>query len=168
MLRPKTKDELIKMSQEGFRIIQQMIEELPARERVKTYHTKERDKNLRDILFHLHAWHRLLLKWFQIDAEGGHPVLPELGYTWDHLDELNREFWLEGQQHPFMDALELFENSHHTCMEFIQSLSEEAILTPHAFKFSKNPVMGLLDGCMADHYHWAIEQIKLNHPINGE
>lgn len=168
MLRPRTKDELIQQSHEGFHVIMDMIDQLPVKERVKTYHTKERDKNLRDILFHLYAWHCLLIKWFQIDKEGGHPVLPEVGYSWDNLEELNQEFWLEAQHHPLMDTLELLENSHQKCMNLIESMSEASIITPHHFRFSNSPVMGLLDGCMADHYHWAIDQIRLHHPLHGE
>lgn len=159
MEKPKTKQALLVLSQQGFDELMTLIDGLTAKERVREWKTQERDKNIRDVIFHLHAWHELMLLWLRILLEGGKPALPKDGYTWDDLDDLNHEFWIEAQKHPFMDALELFEKSYTMCKQEVEKLSDEQIFTPF-FNTINHPIIGLLDGCMADHYQWAITQIK--------
>lgn len=161
MEKPTTKQALLEMSQQGFNELMTILEDLSAKERIREWKTNERDKNMRDVIYHLHAWHELMLWWVQILLEGGKPELPKRGYTWDDLDELNHEIWLEAQKHPFMDALELFENSHNASMEVIQNLTDEHIFTPY-FQAFNHAIIGLLDGCMNDHYQWAIKTVKLH------
>jgi hypothetical protein len=159
MDKPTTKHALLASSQRGFDELMGMIEQLSAKDRVKEWKTLERDKNIRDVIYHLYAWHELMRTWLHILLEGGKPELPKRGYTWDDLDMLNHEIWLDAQKHPLMDALELFENSYQTCLEEVQTLSEEQIFTPY-FKALNHPIIGLLDGCMSDHYQWALGLIK--------
>lgn len=159
MAKPVTKKELLDLSKKGYDKIIKMIDKMPPLERAKEWKTKDRDKNVRDVIYHLYAWHQLMLGWMRIFEEGGHPHLPKEGYTWDMLNELNHEIWLEAQMHDFNDTMLLFENSHNEAMYLIESLSQEAIFTPY-YKVIKQPVIGLLDGCMAEHYQWAIEQLN--------
>ncbi len=52
-----------------------------------------RDKNLRDVLIHLHEWHRLLLDWVEANRKGEQkPFLPP-PYNWTTYGRLNMEFW---------------------------------------------------------------------------
>lgn len=167
MDKPMNKKELLDMSDTRYLNIMTIISELSAKERVKEWKTKERDKNLRDLIYHLYAWHQLLLRWLKILGEGGKPALPKEGYTWDDLDALNHEIWLEAQQHPFMDTLERFEMSHQSCMAIIKELPEEAIFKPYYVQFS-HPILSLVDGCMADHYHWALTKMNEHYTQKSE
>ena len=162
MKKPTTKQELLDSSKKGFELLMATIDRLPAKERVKEWKTQDRDKNIRDVIYHLHAWHELLIHWLNILHEGGKPALPKGGYTWDDLDELNHELWLEAQKHPLMDTLERFETSYQTCMKACQGLSEDQIFKPY-FPMFNHPIIGLLDGCMADHYAWAFSKLKENY-----
>lgn len=62
MDKPMNKKELLDMSDTRYLNIMTIISELSAKERVKEWKTKERDKNLRDLIYHLYAWHQLLLR----------------------------------------------------------------------------------------------------------
>lgn len=159
MEKPTTKQELISLSKKGFEQLMAIIEKLPTKERMKEWKVSQRDKNMRDMIFHLHAWHELLLHWVKILLEGGKPALPKEGYTWDNLDELNHEIWLEAQKHPLMDTLELFEQSYRSCMDIVQNLTDEQMFKPY-FEAMNHPIISLLDGCMADHYQWGLKQLK--------
>lgn len=164
MGKPTTKKELISMSKKGFEHLMAIIDQLPAKERIKEWKTNSRDKNLRDMIYHLHAWHELLLHWIKVLKEGGKPALPKEEYSWDNLDELNHEIWLEAQKHPFMDALELFQDSYHSCMNEVKNLTEEQMFKPY-FETLNHPIIGLLDGCMADHYEWGLKLLKENYTL---
>lgn len=161
MGKPMTKEELLSFSQKGFEEIKACIDQLSAKERLKEWKTSERDKNIRDVIYHLHAWHILLIKWLDVLLEGGRPELPASGYTWDHIDHLNHDLWLEAQKVTFMDTLERFDDSHNRCMRAIEGLSEDQIFKPSFAQFNR-PIIGLIDGCMAEHYLWALTKIKTN------
>ncbi len=141
-----------------------IIENLSAKERVKEWKTQERDKNLRDIIYHLHAWHLLMLSWLNVLTEGGKPIIPKEGYTWDTLDELNEDIWNEAQKHPLMDTLELFEKTHKQSMKEIKKLSDNQMFTPF-FQTLNHPIIGLLDGCMNEHYIWALSKLNEHYKI---
>lgn len=164
MDKPTTKEELISLSKKGFEQLMAIIDQLPAKERMKEWKVVQRDKNLRDVIYHLYAWHELLLHWMHILLEGGKPALPKEGYTWDNLDELNKDIWLEAQKHPLMDTLELFEISYNNAINIVHQLSDEQIFKPY-FEAFNHPIIGLLDGCMNDHYQWALKQLKENYTI---
>ncbi len=74
MDKPMNKKELLDMSDTRYLNIMTIISELSAKERVKEWKTKERDKNLRDLIYHLYAWHQLLLRWLKILGEGGKQI----------------------------------------------------------------------------------------------
>jgi len=164
MGKPTTKEELIQFSQRDYETIMAIIDKLSAKQRLKEWKTSGRDKNLRDILFHLHAWHQMCHKWLEALLEGGRPALPKEGYTWDDIDQLNHEIWLEAQKHPFMDALELFQESHRSCLTWIKHLSDGQIFTTY-FPCMRHPINGLIDGCISDHYEWAIDLIKKEYQL---
>lgn len=159
MSKPSTKKELLDTSKASFKALCKIVDNLSARERIKPWKTKSRDQNLRDLLYHLHAWHELMIHWVHIFEEGGKPIIPKDGYTWDELDELNHDFWQEAQQLPFMEVYERLNISYKMCYDSVKSLDEEKIFTAYYPSFQR-PIISLLDGCMREHYQWALNEIK--------
>jgi len=50
---------------------------------------EDRDRKVRDVLIHLHDWHRLLAEWVGANLAGDErPFLPD-GYTWKDYAPLN-------------------------------------------------------------------------------
>ena len=78
MARPTSKDELIVASARGYGKLAGFAASMTEGELAAPFDfsadkgKKEahwsRDENLRDVLVHLHEWHRLLLEWVYIDA----------------------------------------------------------------------------------------------------
>src|SRR3712207_9490547 len=101
MARATTKTDLIIAANGQFdrlcKIIEQMSDELQnaafAHEMAavgKETHWS-RDKNLRDVLVHLHEWHKLLLNWIESNRAGdAKPFLPE-PYNWKTYPAMNVE-----------------------------------------------------------------------------
>lgn len=159
MYKPRTKKELLDTSHAQFNALCKIIEHLPAKERIKPWKTKSRDQNLRDLIYHLYAWHKLLINWISILEEGGKPVIPKMGYTWDDLDTLNYDLWLEAKHLPFMEVYECFIESYQACTKIVNTLDDERIFTPY-YKMYNHPLISLIDGCMREHYLWAINEIQ--------
>jgi len=67
MSRPRTKQDLLDLSEENFEDLFNMIDALSEEERLADFEYKNnRDKNIRGILVHLHHWHLLMINWYNI------------------------------------------------------------------------------------------------------
>ena len=40
------------------------------------------NRNIRDVLAHLHHWHLLMLEWYRLGMTGEKPAMPATGYSW--------------------------------------------------------------------------------------
>ena len=59
-----------------------LIERLPAERLDEEFAGPARDRNVRDVVAHLHAWHILLERWYADGMTGGSPSIPAEGYSW--------------------------------------------------------------------------------------
>ncbi len=85
MPRPQTKNELIEAADLNYDKLLKLIESMTEMELSAEFDfssdikKKEahwgRDKNLRDILIHLHEWHNLMLEWVANNKDGLHKPL---------------------------------------------------------------------------------------------
>jgi len=67
MPRPKNKEELLQLSEENFNKLFDLIHSLNiAEQRAEYLFDNGRDKNIRDILVHLHHWHLMMLEWYEV------------------------------------------------------------------------------------------------------
>ena len=77
MPRPTTKFDLLKVSDDQFSKMQNLICTMSDEEQNAVFLFEDRDRNLRDILVHLYEWHQLLLNWVHANKNGKlKPFLP--------------------------------------------------------------------------------------------
>jgi len=161
MSRPTNKVDLIAFSQQTYQELMDFIYSLSEKARYQTFKTRDRDKNIRDLIYHLHAWHMKLIEWFQIEREGGTPILPSPGYTWDDMEEINEMFYEDCQTYTLDHTLNLIEKSHQDLLKLIDTYDEEVLCTAGHFKWAgKAPVSNLIDAIMAHHYEWGLSTLK--------
>ena len=161
MQRPTNKEELLKFSQDAYNQIIRFIYSKDEKKRNQSFKTKERDKNIRDVIYHLYGWHALLLDWYLVHVEGGRPILPKQGHTWDRLDLLNQDIWVEAQAYTLDHTLLIFDKSHQQVMDLIRGLSEKELYESGMFSWAgKAPLAHLVDAIMVHHYHWAMEYLN--------
>lgn len=48
------------------------------------------NRNVRDVLGHLHHWHLMFLVWYQVGMSGEKPDMPAKNFTWKMTPELNK------------------------------------------------------------------------------
>ena len=71
MPRPKTKQELLNLSQSNYNKLQELIDTFePQQQQVEYNFDNNRDKTLRDIIVHLYEWHQLILTWIKKNSTG--------------------------------------------------------------------------------------------------
>lgn len=120
-----------------------------------------RDKNLRDVLVHLHEWHELLINWAVPNSNGANkPFLPK-PYTWKTYGDMNVEFWKKHQNTSYDEATKMLGTSHKNAISLIESFSDEELFTKKYYPWTGTSSLGsYCISATASHYDWAIKKIK--------
>ncbi len=171
MARPQNKVELLKAATLNYDKLQEVILSMSDKELDTTFDfsadikKKEahwsRDKNLRDVLVHLHEWHNLLMKWTRSNlSEKKSPFLPP-PYNWKTYGKLNKVFWENHQLTSLDESKLLLDNSHNKVLLLIQSFSEEELFTKKHFDWTGSTSLGsYCVSATSSHYDWAIKKLR--------
>ncbi len=121
----------------------------------------QRDKNLRDVLIHLHEWHLLLLNWVAANQRGDfRPFIPR-PYTWKTYRELNVRFWEKHQNTSLEDAKQLLEKSHAEVMNLAETFSNEELFSKGIYKWVGDSTLGsYFISTTSSHYDRAMKKIN--------
>ena len=179
MARATTKTDLIIAANGQFdrlcKIIEQMSDELQnaafAHEMAaagKETHWS-RDKNLRDVLVHLHEWHKLLLNWIESNRAGdAKPFLPE-PHNWKTYPAMNVEFWEKHQKTSLIDAKNMLMESHKKVMALIETFSNDELFAKNTFAWTGTSTLGAYCvSATSSHYDWAMKKLKLHIKTSGK
>jgi hypothetical protein len=161
MTRPATRDDLLIASAERFIALFELINELSPDQRDGDFASPHRDRNVRDVLAHLDAWHLLLLRWHEEGMGGGEPEIPAPGHSWSQLDELNVELRDRYQNSSLARVRRLVEESHDAVDLMISSHSDGELFTEGAYPWTGSSTLGeYAIECTSSHYDWAIAAIE--------
>ncbi|EFR92927.1 ClbS/DfsB family four-helix bundle protein [Listeria innocua] len=161
MARAKNKDELLQQSAESYQKLIDLIESIPKEKQQLAFPFEDRDKNIRDVVVHLHEWHNMALDWYQIGMRGDKPFMPAEGYTWRTTPELNLVIWQKYQETDLEKAMELLNKTHHAEMEIIAEHSDEELFTKKYYKWTNTTSLGaIFISSTTSHYEWAMKKIR--------
>jgi len=124
----------------------------------------KRDRNLRDVLVHLHEWHLMVKRWYdEGTVKGGIPSVPGDGYTWKTLPELNQRIWEKYQDVPLASSKEMLRESHKMIMNVISSHTDDELFSKGVYKWTKSTTLGAyFISATSSHYEWAMNKIKMH------
>ena len=97
MPRPISKDELLIQSKKNFSNLFDLIKKLPKEKQEMNFLFEDRDKNIRDVLGHLHEWHLMMLEWYKTGMNNEKQYIPAKGFTWKTTPALNILIWKKYQ-----------------------------------------------------------------------
>ena len=159
MPRPKTKDALLTENQKQYEQLLGIIDALSDKEQAFAPGTMNR--NARDVLGHIHHWHKLLLGWYETGAKGEKPAMPAEGYSWKTTPELNRMIHGLYVQTALKDIQGLLSHSHSQVHALIEAHSQEELFTKKYYKWTGSTSLGayLISATVA-HYEWRRKLIK--------
>lgn len=161
MARPTTRDSLIGASDTGFRLLLEEVEAIPVDFRGEEFPFEGRDRTLRDVVCHLHEWHKLMLGWYEVGMRGDKPAIPAAGYTWKTTPDLNRELWSEHQGTSLEDALALLRRSHQQVHDLILRHTDEELFTKQLFAWTGTTSLGAyLVSSTSSHYDWGLKKVR--------
>lgn len=177
MARPATRDELLAAAAEGYRALTNLIAEMPPEQREdplsygpgfsKPEAHWQRDRNLRDVLVHLTAWHGLLLDWVAANEGGGAvqgglptPFLPA-PYTWRDYAGMNVGFRDAHSDQTLARAESALDASHAAVVELIEGYTDEQLFTKKYFPWTGTTSLGAYCvSATSSHYDWALKKLR--------
>lgn len=161
MPRPTSKAELLKASSQQYDKLLEQIDELSPTEQEAEFPPGTLNRNIRDILAHLHHWHKMMVDWYTVGMRGDKPNMPAKGYTWTTTPDLNR--WIQQQYAdlPLRTVRPYFMDSHQQVHQLIEQHSDEELFTKKHYGWTGSTSLGAyLVSSTSSHYDWAIKLIK--------
>ncbi|MDR0592557.1 MAG: ClbS/DfsB family four-helix bundle protein [Bifidobacteriaceae bacterium] len=164
MPRPTTRDDLLVAASDGFAKLTDLIDHLPAGAIEAEFAFEDRDRNVRDVLWHLHTWHEMVIGWHRVGTvEGGAPAVPGHGHTWKTLPGLNREVWQKAQAVPLPAARQAFEASHAQVVSLIEAHTNHQLFARGVYPWTKSTTLGAyFVSATSSHYDWAMKKLRLH------
>lgn len=161
MPRPKTKQELLKLSELNFKKLNEFIDNLPEERQNAEFRAGTMNRNIRDVLGHLHEWHLMMERWYTEGMKGEKPAIPAEGYTWKTTPDLNRKIWEKYRDHDLNEIRKKFENTHSRIYSIIEKHSNEELFEKKRYKWTGTTSLGAyLISATSSHYDWALKLIK--------
>lgn len=161
MSRPKNKTELIEISEKKFRELNEYIDSLSEINKHKDFPLPTMNRNIRDVIAHIHHWHILFLDWYEKGMAGIKPDMPEKGYTWKTTPELNKSIWQRYQQNSLDDVRELLHTSYQKVRTIILKHSNDELFEKKRFVWTGSTSLGsYLVSATSSHYGWALKLIR--------
>jgi len=161
MPRPKTKDGLLELSQKNFAILNDLVDSYSSDEQNAEFPAGTMNRNIRDVLAHLHHWHLMMLEWYEIGMRGEKPEMPAKGYTWKTVPDLNRNIWEKYRNVDLKKVRKNLNQSHQQLEKVIEQHSNEELFEKKRYKWTGTTSLGsYLISATSSHYDWAIKLIK--------
>lgn len=158
---PKNKEELLNFGERNYSNLIEYVENLSQESRNIEFPQKMLNRNVRDVIAHLHHWHLMMLEWYEVGMQGIKPDMPAKGYTWKDTSSLNLEIRNKYAEFELSDILKIFENSHCKILSIIESHSNEELFEKKRFKWTGSTSISVyLRGATSSHYDWALKLIK--------
>lgn len=161
MPRPTDKSSLLDQCDQRFDGLLALVDSLSPAQQAAEYAFEQRDRNVRDTLAHLHAWHLMMLEWHRVGMSGATPEIPGKGYTWQTLPGLNREIWESCQGVSLASVRTSLEASQDGVRRLIEAHTDRELFTKALYSWTKSTSLGAyFVSCTASHYDWATKIVR--------
>lgn len=149
------------MSRKNFDRLNALVDLLSEQEQERDFPPGTMNRNIRDVLAHLHHWHLLMLSWYEVGMTGAEPDMPVKGFTWKQTPELNRTIWEKYRSVELTDVKERLNRSHRDVQALIDAHSDEELFEKKRYPWTGSTSLGAyLISATSSHYDWAYKLIK--------
>ena len=122
------------------------------------------NRNIRDVLAHLHHWHCMLLGWYTEGKKGKQPVMPAEGYGWKDTPALNKRIWQDYQEYSLEEVRSLLDISYEAVQKIILKHSDKDLFEKKKYKWTgSTSLAAYLIANTSSHYNWAYRLIVKQH-----
>lgn len=161
MARPKSKAELLIASQTNFDKLNRLVDAMPPDEQHRAFPEGTMNRNVRDVLAHLHHWHLMLLGWYAVGMTGQKPDMPAPGYTWKTTPQLNQWIWEHYSDVALDDIKARLRDSFSQVQAIIHHHTDDELFEKKRYSWTGSTSLGAyLISATSSHYDWALKLIK--------
>lgn len=149
------------MGNEYYQRLVQLIEDMPEAVQEREFAPGTMNRNIRDVLGHLHHWHLLFLNWYEAGMKGDRPEMPSMGYTWKMTPQLNRDIQEMYRDVPLKKTKKLLADSYAKVQAIVQKHTNAELFEKKKYKWTGTTSLGsYLVSATSSHYDWAYKLIK--------
>jgi len=161
MPKPKSKKELLAASQKNYATLIMLVNGYTKEDLAKEFPPGTMNRNIRDVLAHIHHWHLMLLDWYTVGMKGEKPEMPAKGYTWRTLPALNQEIWQKYQASNLASIKEHLNESYKDVQELITKHTDQELFEKKRYHWTGSTSLGVyFISNTSSHYNWATQLIK--------
>ncbi|MBQ0734745.1 ClbS/DfsB family four-helix bundle protein [Aquimarina celericrescens] len=161
MPRPKTKNELVELSTKNYKRLLDYVNSFSEEKLASEFPKGLLNRNVRDVLAHLHHWHLMMMDWYTVGMKGNKPEMPAKGYTWKTTPDLNREIWKKYNTADLDDIKKQLQISFEDLQKIIHKHTEEELFEKRRYKWTgTTSLAAYLISATSSHYDWAYKLIK--------
>lgn len=161
MAKATNKEELLIQVDDSYTKMNTLIHSLTVEEQYGEFPFPTMNRNIRDLLAHVHEWQLMLENWYAVGMDGGTPEVPAPGYTWKTTPELNRLIQKKYSNTSLTKIFQALEQSHQRQIELISKHTNEELFTRKLYKWTKTTSLSAyFNSSTISHYTWATKFIK--------
>ncbi|MBP6311249.1 MAG: ClbS/DfsB family four-helix bundle protein [Flavobacteriales bacterium] len=161
MGRPRTKRELLDLSEWNFEKLNELVDSYSNGVQLAEFPPGTMNRNIRDILAHLHHWHILFQEWYKAGMAGKQPEMPAKGFTWATVPALNKVIWNTYHEHELDHVRRMLGKSFNQVRALINAHSNEELFTKQQYGWTGSTSLGsYLVSTTSSHYDWAYKLIR--------
>lgn len=161
MARPKNKKELKELSNRNYKKLIDFVNEIPLDTQEKEFPKGTLNRNIKDVLAHLHHWHLLMEHWYNVGMQGEKPIMPAKGYTWKTLPDFNKTVQEKYKNISLKESKKLLSLSFEKIQKIIDKHSNEELFEKKRYHWTGSTSLGAyLISNTSSHYDWAFKLIK--------
>lgn len=134
-----SKTRILELIQSGRKALQETLEGMSAAQ--MTEPGVESDWSVKDILVHIAVWEGMMVGWVEESLRGEIPDRPPPGKTWDDLDGLNAQIYVDNKDKALDEVRWDFQASHQRALRMVQAMPEEDLLDPRRFEWLQGDPM---------------------------
>lgn len=159
MPRPTNKNELLELSKQHYDNLTSFVNGLTNIN--KEFAKGTMNRNVRDVLAHLHHWHLMMAAWYATGMSGSKPDIPAKGYTWKTTPQLNKKIWEDYCEKDIKIVQKLLDESYYDIREIIKKHTNEELFEKKRYKWTGTTSLGAyFVSATSSHYEWALKLIK--------
>jgi len=136
MPKPINKTQLIQACKAEQVKLLSFIESIPLEKRQDDFINPGLNKNIRDVIGHLHHWHLLFLGWYDVGMKGEKPKMPTADHKWNQMPLLNQEIQRIYLDKSLNEVLKLQEDSYLKLLKIIETHTDAELFTKKKYTWT--------------------------------
>ncbi|MFN7590884.1 MAG: ClbS/DfsB family four-helix bundle protein [Planctomycetota bacterium] len=156
MPRPTNRKDLLAASAQRFAELTARIDAMSPAQRECSFRPGTMNRNVRDVLGHVHHWHLLFLGWYAVGMANGEPHMPAEGFSWARTGELNRSIHARYLQVSLRTMRARLARSHAKVLAVVERHTNAELFTKKRYAWTGSTSLGAyLVSATCSHYEWA-------------